>query len=72
MKIKYYTMEHKGGINEALQTRKEIDFEEFKKRFKKYHYKPYCYDKRINCYRFIINNMEKHINQPTWLLLEIS
>ena len=69
--IKYYTMEHRGGLNEALETKKPITENKFYELARKFHYEPYCYDKRINCIRFIITNMEKNYDKPTWLLIEI-
>lgn len=68
--MKYYSMHHRGGLSEALETKERISESEFRRLFVKYNYIPYCYDKRISCYRFIISNMEINFKQPTWLLLE--
>lgn len=67
--IKYYTMEHKGGLDEALQTKKEITREEFEKLLPMYEF--YAIDKRINCNRYILKDMEKNFrNYTIWLLEE--
>ena len=67
--MKYYTMEHRGGLNEALETRKEITEEEFKRLLPMY--EKYAFDKRINCQRYILKNMEKNFKKYTiWLLEE--
>ena len=67
----YYYMQHRGSLDEALKTRRKISFKVFLDLYHKYNYKFYDFDKRINCIRFIISDMEKHISMPTWLLLEI-
>lgn len=63
--IKYYTMEHRGGLNEALATKKPITEEQFYELARKFHYEPYCYDERINCIRLIISDIPKYPNEPT-------
>lgn len=67
--MKYYEMQHYGGLKEALQTKKPITQTEFNQRLKDYQY--YCFDERIGCHRYILkdipNNYEK---QTIWLLME--
>lgn len=74
--MKFYTMDHRGGLHEALKTKKEISqsFFNYLRKFKfngKFYYTPYGYDECISCYRFILHNHQKHINNPCWLLLEM-
>ena len=68
----YYTMEHRGGLDEALKTKKKITIEEFNILLPNYHL--YAFDERINCIRFLANNMEQYAveNKPEWLLIKIS
>lgn len=66
--MKYYTMEHRGGFEESKKTMKEISYDTFINMICKYHYKFYSEDKRLNGSRYIIDNMEKNINLPTWLI----
>lgn len=67
--VKFYTMEHRGGLAEALETKKEISKEEFDKLLPMYKF--YTYDKRINCNRYILKDMEKNFkNYTIWLLVE--
>ena len=65
-KYKYYLMEHRGGLKEALETLEQISVEQFKKLHKKYTF--YGYDERIDCLRFILDDME-HDNSPVWLMI---
>ena len=67
--MKYYTMDTRGGLKESLATKKEITKEEFDKLLPMYKF--YAYDKRINCNRYILKDMEKNFrNYTTWLLVE--
>lgn len=67
--MKYYTMEHRGGLKEALETKKEISKDEFEKLLPLYKF--YAYDKRISCNRYILKDMEKNFkNYTIWLLEE--
>lgn len=67
--MKYYKMDHRGGLQEALETKKEITKEEFEKLLPMYKY--YAYDKRINCKRYILKDMENNFKEYTiWLLEE--
>lgn len=67
--MKYYTMEHRGGLNEALETKKEISKEEFERLLPMY--EKYAFDKRINCQRYILKDMENNFrNYTIWLLEE--
>ena len=70
-KFNYYSMDHRGSLDDALETKKEISFDVFRKYFRDYNYEPYCYDSRIGCYRFIIGDMQNSLKAPCWLLLEI-
>lgn len=67
----YYSMEHRGGLKESLETRKEITEEKFKWWTQYNHYEFYCYDNRINCLRFIKNKIDDGCDNPTWLLIEV-
>ena len=65
--MKYYKKDHRGGLQEALETKKEITKEEFEKLLPMY----YAYDKRINCKRYILIDMEHKFKEYTiWLLEE--
>lgn len=67
--MKYYKMEHRGGLKEALETRKEITKEEFEELLPMY--EPYAFDKRINCQRYILKDMENNFKKyAIWLLKE--
>ena len=68
----YYTMHHRGGLDEALKTKKQIDLKEFNELLPNYHL--YAFDERINVIRFLANDMEKYAieNKPEWLLIKIS
>lgn len=66
----FYKMDHRGGLKESLETRKEISQEEFNYFLPNYEF--YCYDARLNCFRFILRDMEKNFNDfTTWLLLGV-
>lgn len=68
--MKYYIMEHRGGLDESLKTRKEISEDKFYELLPLYEF--YCYDDRINCNRYILKDMEyKYNNYTIWLLKEI-
>lgn len=68
---KFYSMDHRGGLNESLATRKEITEEKFKW-FTNYNdYEYYCYDDRINCFRFIKRKIDDGCDNPVWLLIEV-
>ena len=67
----YYYMHHRGSLDESLKTKRKIPSKVFFNLYHKYNYKFYGFDKRINCIRFIISDMQKYINMPVWLLLEI-
>lgn len=62
----FYTMEHRGGLKEAVATVKEISIEEFEDL--QPYYKYYCYDERIHSERYIYNWPEKSAGVPMWLL----
>lgn len=67
--MKYYKMDTRGGLKESLETKIEITEEEFNKLLPMYKY--YAYDKRINCYRYILIDMENNYKEyTTWLLQE--
>ena len=70
-KIKFYCMCHRGSLDEALKTKIQIFEDEFKSIFKKYNFEYYCFDERINCIRFIKGDLEKNLNVPEWLLIEL-
>lgn len=69
--VYYYYMKHRGSLDDALKTKRKISSEVFFYLYHKYNYRFYCYDKRIRCVRFIISDMEKNINVPTCLLIEL-
>ena len=68
-KPRFYKMWHRGGLKESMETCIEIGIIEFNTLLYDFHYTYYCYDERINAHRFIISDMEKHIDMPTWLLI---
>lgn len=65
--MKYFVMHHRGGLDDALKTFKEISFNRFISLMK--YYKFYCYDDRIGCIRFIADDMQKQ--EYCWLLLQV-
>lgn len=65
-KYKYYLMDHRGGLKEALETLEQINVDKFKKLHKKYTF--YGYDDRIECLRFILDDIE-HDNSHVWLMI---
>lgn len=69
--VYFYYMKHIGSLDEALKTKRKIPSKVFFYLYHKYGFHFYCYDERIKCVRYIISDMEKHINVPTWLLLEL-
>lgn len=69
-KLLYYSMCHRGGLDEALKTKVRIFENEFIELFKKYNFHYYCFDERINCIRFIKGNIQENLNVPEWLLIE--
>lgn len=70
-KIRYYSMCHRGSLEDALKTKILIFENEFKNIFIKYNFEYYCYDDRINCIRFIKGDLEKNLDIPEWLLIEL-
>lgn len=76
--MKFYRMEHRGTLQQAIETRQEIDEDIFvnmlgmkdKKNIPIYQF--YGYDERLKSYRFINTRMseKEYINLPTWLLWE--
>ena len=68
---KFYTMEHRGGLDASLITRKQIDGDKFKWYTNNYDYEFYCYDERINSFRFIKRKINDGCDNPTWLLIEV-
>lgn len=68
-RMKYYEMQHCGGLDEALKTKKPITEAEFNRRLKDYKY--YCFDKRIGCHRYILKDIPNNYKKQTiWLLRE--
>ena len=67
--MRYYEMEHRGSLQDALKTKKEITKERYHQIKNKYCF--YCYDERINCYRYILRLRRNLIGKyTTWLLVE--
>lgn len=64
----YFTMQHSGGLDEALKTVKPISEGAFNKLKECGLYKHYCYDERIGCTRYILIDIEKNYGLPVWLL----
>lgn len=64
----YETMDHRGGLTEALKTRKSIDPFLAKYLIEIGIYKEYDYDERIKANRYIFKGMPKNWTVPTWLL----
>ena len=65
---KYYTMEHRGTLDEALTTLSEITKNDFDKLVGNGIYNIYGYDERIKAIRYIISDMENSVYLPTWLI----
>lgn len=71
MKAKYGYRDLRELLAESLETSKYISIEEFKKRLRKFKYQFYAFDDRVNQIMFIINDIPGHLDQPTWLFIEI-
>lgn len=69
MKIRYFQRQHSGGLKESLATQKYISKSKFEDIVKNYDY--YAFDERVNQILFIRKEMEKHIDEPTWIGIEI-
>lgn len=69
LKPRFYSMWHRGSLEESMKTCIEIGINQFNYLLHKFKYTYYGFDKRINAHRFIISNMEKNIDFPTWLLI---
>ena len=67
---RFFKMYHRSTLEEAMKTIKEITTYEFNYLLEKFNYKFYSYDERIKAYRFIISDMDKNYNEPTWLLMK--
>ena len=66
--MKCYLMDHRGGLKEACETIKEIPWSQFDDIVS--HYTPYGYDDRINCFRFILNDIPNNFKDYcVWLLI---
>ena len=68
--MKFYKMDHRGGLDQALLTRVQICEDQFKWYTSYFEYEYYCFDERINCFRFIKKDMPKG-DHPDWLLIEV-
>ena len=68
---KFYRMQHRGSLDEALKTREQISFDKFEFYLQAYDYRVYCYDERISCVRFILNDHHLKPNLPCWILIEV-
>lgn len=67
--MKYYEMQHRGSLKEALKTKKEITKSRFNQMRRKYIF--WGFDERINCNRYILKNIERNFEEyPVWLLEE--
>lgn len=67
-KLWFFTMHHRGGLDEALKTIKVIDEKKFNELL--VHYDFYCFDDRILSIRFILKDMEHDYKlYPEWLLI---
>ena len=64
-------MFHRGSIDEALKTREQISLDKFEWYLRTFDFRFYCYDERISCIRFILNNHELYLKMPCWILIEV-
>ena len=67
MEIVCKTCEHRGSLEDALKTEKDIEIDVVKKLVSSGIYEFYGYDERIKGYRYILNHMEKNLGLPTWI-----
>lgn len=58
---------HRGGLKECLETEKEISYDALFKLANSGLYKYYAYDERIKCNRYLLIDIDKNYNLPTWL-----
>ena len=65
----YYSMEHRGGLKEALETLQPMEksLADLLIEFDFYRY--YSKDKRLKAERYIINHMEYNLGFPQWILI---
>ena len=68
--VKFFTMEHRGGLDEALETKKIISKDHFNNIVRFYEF--YHCDNRINCIRFMHKDFPNNGDYPTWLCIELS
>lgn len=64
-----FTMQHSGGLKEAIKKCKRISLDNFIKLVDQKIYDRYGYDERIKATRFILNDMQNNIGLPTWLII---
>lgn len=67
MKSNCFIAYHRGSLKECIETEKPISYDAFFKLVKSGLYVFYAYDERIKAYRYIIKDIEKNYNLPTWL-----
>lgn len=67
--MKYGFRDHRSTLQESLQTKQYISYYDFGKRSQNYRF--YAYDKRCRQLMFIIDNMKHHLDEPTWLFIEL-
>ena len=67
---KYYTIEHRGTLEEAIATKKKISKRTFEKLIRAKIYYGYSYDERIKAMRYLLSDLEDDIGLPAWILVE--
>lgn len=65
----YYSMEHRGGLKEALETLEPMNIKLAEILIENDFYRFYCRDERIKSDRYIINNMSENLGFPQWILI---
>lgn len=65
----YYTMPFAELLSEAVEGMQEITEATFKQIQNEYKYEFYCYDKRIECIRFIFKDYKKTYKNKAYLLI---
>lgn len=61
------TAQHSESLEECLKTEKPITKKTYIALLGTLIYKYYCYDKRINADRYILQDMEHNLGLPTWI-----
>ncbi len=65
----YYTMPFAEMLSDAVEGMQEIPERTFEQIQREYNYHFYCYDKRIECLRFIFSDYKKTYENKAYLLI---